>query len=408
MDRKRLRIGIVGCGRILPAHLHGYKALLDRGFDGFEITALCARKQEDVRRFIAPGGPPPRPPLNDNSSDPLNAPHMYLSELFPNTTVQAWTDSSAMIERGGLDVIDITATVAAHYPVGTQAIAKGMHVMVQKPIAGSVGEAAQMIAAADSAGTALGVMENVYYEPSALLERWLLEKDYLGEVQMVMAAYVGTHQWSPDRVVADTPWRHRRVEAGGGISVDLGVHFFQRLRRVCGPIGRVYGSVRTFEPVRYRRDPTGAVLEEVQADVDDTMFCQVELAGGGIGQLSASWAGHGPPTQLSGGMVIYGSKGCLQGGQVYRDGQQPVALSELFEQHATAAERETLFPLGIRNSFARIYLDFLGAIREGRKPSYDGVEGLTDLALSVAVAESSRQHRPLTAEEVIDRVGAER
>ena len=37
-----IRIGIVGCGRILAAHLEGYKILREAGFDGFEITALCA------------------------------------------------------------------------------------------------------------------------------------------------------------------------------------------------------------------------------------------------------------------------------------------------------------------------------------------------------------------------------
>ena len=37
-----IRIGIVGCGRILNAHLHGYRLLREAGFDNFRITALCA------------------------------------------------------------------------------------------------------------------------------------------------------------------------------------------------------------------------------------------------------------------------------------------------------------------------------------------------------------------------------
>lgn len=399
MAERPLRIGIVGAGRILPAHLRGYKALLDRGLGGFEIAALCARKDEDVRRFLAPGGPPPRPPLTDNASDPLNAPHIYLSELFPDTEVQGWTDSDAMIAEADLDIVDITATVGAHHPAALRAAERGMHIMVQKPIAGTVREAREMVDAADRAAVALGVMENVRFEPSVLMERWLVANGHIGDVQMVLAAYVGTHQWSPDRVVADTPWRHRAAEAGGGISVDLGVHFFQRLRYVCGPIARVSGSVRTFEPVRYLG---GAGGERVEADVDDTMFCQVEFESGAVGQLSASWAGHGPPTQFPGGTVIYGSRGCLQGDKLFLDGREPTTLGEFFEENATDAQREALFPQGIRDSFALVYRDFLGAIRENRKPVYDGREGLTDLALSVAVIESSRQHRPLTAEDVME------
>ncbi|MDQ3855100.1 MAG: Gfo/Idh/MocA family oxidoreductase, partial [Chloroflexota bacterium] len=339
--------------------------------------------------------------LTDNASDPLNAPHIYLSDLFPDTEVRGWTDSAAMIEAGGLDIVDVTATVSAHHPAALQAFGKGMHVMVQKPIAGTIAEANDMVHAADQAGRALGVMENVYYEPQVMLKSWIVERGFLGQIQMVIATFLGTHQWSPDRVVADTPWRHRREEAGGGISVDLGVHFFQHLRRVCGPIKSVYGQTRTFEPVRYVRDKAGVTSGQVEADVDDTMFCQLELEEGGIGHLSASWAGHGPPTSLPGGFIIYGSKGSIHGDQVYLDGQQPVSLEDFWNEHGTDEDREALFPLGLRNSFALIYLDFFRAIEEGRKPAYDGLEGLKDLAWSFAVLQSSEQGRSVTLQEML-------
>ena len=48
----KVRIGIIGCARILNAHLRGYKILQENGFgDLFQITALCARKEEDYRMF---------------------------------------------------------------------------------------------------------------------------------------------------------------------------------------------------------------------------------------------------------------------------------------------------------------------------------------------------------------------
>jgi predicted dehydrogenase len=204
-------------------------------------------------------------------------------------------------------------------------------------------------------------------------------------------------------IVADTPWRHRADEAGGGISFDLGVHFFQQLRRICGEIDRVYGSVRTFEPVRFTRAADGSVTQRVDADVDDAMFCQVEFANGAIGHLSASWAGHGPPTELPGGLVVYGSRGCLRGDVLFLDGRGEVALEDFVRETAAAAELEALFPRGIRNPFARAYLDFFDAIRTGRAPSYDGAQGLTDLAWSAAVVASSEERVPCTAEAVIGR-----
>ena len=44
-----IRIGIVGCGRILASHLRGYRLLREAGVDDFEITALCDLNPDDAR-----------------------------------------------------------------------------------------------------------------------------------------------------------------------------------------------------------------------------------------------------------------------------------------------------------------------------------------------------------------------
>ena len=46
-----IRIGIVGCGRILNAHLQGYLRLREKGIDTFRITALGARNPYDAYMF---------------------------------------------------------------------------------------------------------------------------------------------------------------------------------------------------------------------------------------------------------------------------------------------------------------------------------------------------------------------
>lgn len=399
---RQLRIGIVGCGRILKAHLNAYKALLDHGIGDFTITDLCSLYPEDVHRFVAPGGPAPHPPVSTDERDPLNAPHVYLSSLFPDQQVGVWTTAERMIDEAHIDVVDVTASVMAHHPVTVYAASHAKHVMVQKPMATSVAAARDMVAAAASAGTALAVMEDNRYQPHTLMARWLVKKGHLGKIQMVAATYLGTW-WSPDAIVAGTAWRHRQPEAGAGISFDLGVHFFQQLRQICGPIARIYGTVRTFEPVRYRRGEDGSVLERVDADVDDTMFCQVELENGGVAHLSASWAGHGVATELPGGLVIYGSKGCLRGDELYLDGQSATTLAAFFAEHASEREKAALFPLGLTNPFAQAYLDFFRSIRDGSAPSYDGTEGLTDLAWSAAVLASSSERAPVTATQILYR-----
>ena len=46
-----IKIGVIGCARILNAHLRGFKILQEKGYgDCFRISALCARKEEDAHQ----------------------------------------------------------------------------------------------------------------------------------------------------------------------------------------------------------------------------------------------------------------------------------------------------------------------------------------------------------------------
>lgn len=155
------------------------------------------------------------------------------------------------------------------------------------------------------------------------------------------------------------------------------------------------------ENVRYRRDAAGAVLEAVRPDVDDAFMSTFELRNGGIGQVSFTWAGHGPPTSLPEGMVIYGSQGCLKGERLFRDGQAPITVRDLFAREASPAERERWLPLGLTDSFAAGFYDFLTAIERGGQPEASGEEGLRDLATAFALLESAAAGQPVLVEEVL-------
>src|SRR6266540_11913 len=115
-----VRIGIVGCGRILNAHLQGYKQLRELGIDNFRITALCARREADALMFRRRGaGPPPRPPVLDPSTgDPLAAPHTYLSDFQDDVEAAVYTDYRELIASGEVDAINDFTTLALHHQGG--------------------------------------------------------------------------------------------------------------------------------------------------------------------------------------------------------------------------------------------------------------------------------------------------
>lgn len=397
-----IRIGIVGCGRIVPAHLRGYATLRQLGYDNFRITALYSRRRQDAEMFRKRGeGPPPRPPVSKMPGDPLSAPHLYVSDFQPDVDARVFDSFDELLNSGSVDALDIPASVFAHHPYAIKAAQAGKHILVQKPFSVSVAAGREMVAAAKRNGVTLGVTENVRYAEGSRVARWAIERGEIGDVQMVASVAIGTAEWSPDKVVADTPWRHSRVLAGGGPSLDIGVHLFHRVRFLCGEVRQVSAVVRTFEGERYRRDERGNLLETIHPDTDDAFMATLELANGGIGQMSFSWAGHGEPTSLPDGMVIYGSKGCLKGSRLFRDGREPVAVRDLFLAEATPAEKERWLPVSTPDGFALGFADFLRAIERGGQPEASGEEGLRDVAAAFSLIESSHAGRPVLVDDVL-------
>ena len=386
-----VRIGVVGCGRILPAHLRGLHALRDARVDDFRVTALVARDPADAHRFRKRGeGPPPRPPVSSNPSDSLAAPHRYISDFQPESDAEVYPDLAALLASGAVDAVTITASLLLHHQIGIACLDAGLHVMVEKPLAVSMRAGRAMVEAAERGGLTLGVMEMVRYAPALRQVRWAIERGEIGDVQMVASVSIGAEEWSPDIIVADTPWRHHKLEAGAGPALDIGVHIAHRLRYLAGEAATISALTRTFEPRRVRRPgaPEG-VAAETTADVDDAFFALVDFASGAAGTISFTWAGHGAPVALPGGMAIYGSRGCLHGTTLIRDDGSRTELADLFAHEATAAERDAAMPHGVTDPFGLAYLDWLRAIRAGRQPETSGAEGLRDLATAFAISESA-------------------
>ena len=397
-----IRIGIVGCGRILNAHLQGYKKLREAGVDNFRITALVARQEDDARMFVRRGeGPPPRPPVTSpNSGDPLAAPHTYLSDFQDDVEVSVYTDYRAMLADDVVDAVNDFTPLWLHHQVAEAAFDAGKHLLTQKPLAISVRAAQQMVAGARAKGVTLGTFENARNSASTRAAGWAVRHGLIGEPQMALLGSIGG-LWSPDAAVADTPWRHRKLLAGGGGALDIGVHLFHQLRYIFGEVDWIDAVTRTFEPQRYRRDDSGKIIETVEADVDDTFFATAGFVNDAIGQVLWSWGGHGAALALNGTPAFFGSEGCIQGGALISNDGARTPLIPHFQQTMSADEREQFNPLGLTDTFAQQQLDWLRAIESGSEPETSGKEGLHDLACAFGIAESSTLGRRVTLDELL-------
>jgi len=174
------------------------------------------------------------------------------------------------------------------------------------------------------------------------------------------------------------------------------------MRYLAGRIKNVQGRTAVVEPVRVSLGDDGSELDRIDCDADDTVWAGFETETGVIGNLFASWAGHGASTVLGKGRVFYGSKGRVTGDTVTLDDGTETSLAELYEDNCDPERKEKDFPLGLESEFARTQIDWLDAVRQRRAPEASGREGLMDLACAFAVLESHLEGKRVKVDEVMN------
>jgi 1,5-anhydro-D-fructose reductase (1,5-anhydro-D-mannitol-forming) len=397
-----LRLGVVGAARILNAHLRGIKAIRDAGLADVRVTAIAARRFDDARTFRKRGeGPPPRPPVSTNERDPLGAPHLYASDIHPDTLPDLYDDWRAMLDADNVDGVLILAPVGLHHTIALAAIAAGKHVLIEKPFAISVRAGQQVVDAAAAKGVTVGVAENVRYTESNRSAKWVIDQGMLGNLQLWISGGIGGGEWAPDRIVARTPWRHDKIAGGGGPSIDWGVHLFHGMRQLMGPIAEISAYTAILEPERFDRDQFGNITSSVTNTVEDAFFANLKFASGAIGTTFGGWGGHGPGSGFGKGSTIYGTQGSLQGDEVTLDSGLRGTTIDLYTRGTDPSVREAAFPCGVRDAMGLEMLDFVRAIAAKRPMEASGDDGVLDLATAYAMLESAATNRPVTIEDVL-------
>jgi len=392
-----IRFGVVGCARILPAHLRAIAALQGVGIDRVRITALCARSLDDAMMFRLRGdGPPPRAPASANPADPLGAPHRYVSDLHPDVLPDVFTDWRDMLDRDEVDAVLILTSVGTHHQIALDALRAGKHVLIEKPLAISVRAGKAIVVEARTRGLVAGVAETQRYAHHSRALRWVLDQGLVGNPQLWLSGGIGG-EWAPDRVVANTPWRHRKLEAGGGPAIDHGVHLMHQIRYLMGDLEDVSALTRTWEPVRL----DGSSGERVVNELEDVYLAQFRFTSGAIGSTFSGWGGHGERAGLEPGPIVYGSAGCIKGDVVFGDDGAIGRAGDLLSVDGDPDLRESYFPAGLEDPFALELLDFIHAVDAGTDTETSATEGLADLASAYAILESATAGTPVRIEDVV-------
>ena len=328
LQERSLRTGVIGTGAIAQRlHLPGYA-----GHHDATVAAVCDVEERKAQMV----------------ADEFGAPHYF-------------TDYEELIESGTVDAVSICLPNHMHEGAVTLALEHGLHVLCEKPMATSVGEADVMIGAAEGSDGVLMVNQSERFSPVYQKAITVLESGLVGEVETIRSrfSHSGPEGWSPR-----STWFTDVEAAGGGAMVDIGIHNADLVRCLVGDIDEVVAYTETLA---------------TDTEVEDTAVACLRLANGGLGTFEVSWTTD--PDRIE--TQIVGTEGVLTVDKTASEltvdlsgerGRVDVPLPE----HRGPIER------------------FVDAAIDGTSPPVTGREGRDALELVMAIYRAAERAEPVS------------
>ncbi|MGS2618602.1 Gfo/Idh/MocA family oxidoreductase [Micromonospora sp. LZ34] len=204
-----------------------------------------------------------------------------------------------------LDLVVVATPNRQHVPMARAAVAAGLAVVVDKPLAATAAQGRDLVDEAGRRGVPLTVFHNRRWDGDFLTARRLVEEGALGKVARFESRF---ERWRP---AIKPGWRELgRPDEAGGTLYDLGAHLVDQAVQLFGPVRSVYAEVN-------RRRPG--------AQVDDDAFVALTHTNGIRSHLwmTALAAQLGPRLRILGDRAAYTSYGLDVQEAALRDGGRP-------------------------------------------------------------------------------------
>jgi len=282
--------------------------------------------------------------------------------------VNIYEDIAGLIQGEDFDLASICLPPFAHASAAIDLLNAGKHVLTEKPIAPSLEECDQMLAAAQANRVLLSVVaQNRFKTPTMKLKR-LLDSGLIGKI---LYAQVDSYWWRGQSYY-DLWWRGTWEKEGGGCTMNHAVHHIDLFQWMMGMPDELQSVILN--------------LAHDNSEVEDMSITVMEFTDGRVGQLTASLVHHGEDQQL----VFQGEKASVAVPWKVRASRSlengfpvPDAAFEAQVQEAYEALPEVAYT-GHDGQIANM----LAAIA-GREPLVvDGVEGRKTLELVTAIYHS--------------------
>jgi predicted dehydrogenase len=344
-------MGIVGAGFVGPHHVDAVRRL---GY--VDIVGVAGSSQASA----------------DKKAEALGAQRAYGSY-------------EALLADPDIQVVHNATPNYLHYPVNAAAIAKGKHVVSDKPLAMTSDEARTLVDAANKAGIVHAVTFNYRGNPLVQEARSRIARGEIGTPHFLVGWYL------QDWLIKDTDYSWRLEPDKGGASSalgDIGSHWCDLAQHISGlRITHVLGDITTTVPKR--KKPRGSreafqtgganeAFDVVDIKVEDLASVLVRFDNGARGSFSVGQVCAGHKNDLI--LEICGPRGSVRWRQEHQNelwfGHRDEA-NEILQKDPSLigdeARRYAHLPGGHQeawaDAFCNLMRDIYGFIAEGKKPS---------------------------------------
>lgn len=298
-----------------------------------------------------------------------------------------------------VDVVVVCTPSGLHAEAAEEALAAGVHVVVEKPVDVSLPRARRLASRADEAagkGLICAVISQHRFDPASVAVSRAVSQGRLGRITSAVASVAW---WRDQEYYDSADWRGTWKFDGGGATANQGIHTVDLLLWLLGEPVEVFAYT--------------ARLAHERIEVEDVAVATVRFASGALAVLHATTAAH---PGMSARIQVHGSRGSAiidddrleyfhavggpdpaSPGGPAKPGNQ--AAFEVAAGHLSGSARpEDDFVLG----HLRQYDDIVEAIDQGRPPRVGARDALRALAVVRAVYVSAALGRPVVVNAVIE------
>lgn len=312
-----IKIGVIGCGYWGPQHARNFHDIPDT-----DLAWISDLRAERLK---------------------------HMQALYPD--VCTTTDYRQVLDSDA-DGVVIATSVGSHYKLGSEALEAGKHVLMEKPLAATVVEAADLVARASKAGRTLLVGHTFLYNPAVTALREIIQSGELGDIYYINATRASLGLYQPD---VNVLW-------------DLAPHDVSILNYLLGAL-----------PMRV--SAYGGMYIQPQRGIHDVAYLSLSYPKQVMAQVRISWL---DPVKVR-RYTIVGSRKMLVYDDLahaklvlYDKGVDVPPYSDTYEQFQLSYRHgsEQAYPIFWSEPLRNECIDFACAIRDGITPVSDGNVGL--------------------------------